>query len=49
MFLNKIQNTGRDFQKSPEINTRGKCTEANVQNRHTRKQKTSLESKYKDT
>ena len=38
-FLNKIQKTGRDFQNSPEINTRG--TKTNVQNRHTKKQGTN--------
>ena len=38
IFLNKIQKTGRDFQKSPEINTRG--TKTNVRNRYTRKQGT---------
>ena len=36
IFLNKIKKTGRHFQKSPEISTRG--TKTNVQNRHTRKQ-----------
>ena len=38
-FLYKTQKTGRDFQKSSEINTRN--TKANVQIRHTRNQGTS--------
>ena len=39
IFLNKIQKPRMDFQKSPQIKTRG--TKTNLQNRHTRKQGTS--------
>ena len=47
IFVNKIQKPGRDFQKSPEINTRG--TNTNVRNTFTRKQGARGKSKYKKT
>ena len=46
-FPKKLNKSGRDFPKYTNINTRG--TKKNLQNRHTRKQGISLESKYKDT
>ena len=47
IFVNKIQKTGRGFQKSPEINTRG--TNTNVRNTFTRNQGARGKSKYKGT